>query len=784
MTNIYHIWYNRKNVLEGIMAEEKVNNEELEKILDKLNKDINQNSTDNEVADNPQPENTDIESDELKNKHSRVGVSLQEKNITLPNGEVVETISQNVEIENKQTEEKFEDQNVSVFENPKGDSTLLLISQENKTLATVEENKENKICLKLSVEYIENILNSGNYTDAQKEQIKNIFGNKIENGFYQLSPAEGSNGKVSLSKDLNLDTIEFQATDGKTYGVKFTALGMQLKYADGSDSIVLTNPLKLREKGKTEGERPYDISISSAYFEKADNSKIIVSNELKGEVLDNILVCALRSRTRARKVQEMKINDRIKLVSVPVGDKNSVISHLDLKIEDGKPSIYVQIKKTDSRSSNKPRFYEINSAAIVQNESGEQYLSLNLENGAYDPNVHIPIKSLTARKNVEALMNGILANEFKKGVHHAEEVNKSTPIKIKNKSKRETVLTFGNNENSVPVYHVSTNQLHEISGEDVASLIRSIDQTNLDDTDGDGDGQSPFVSPILQPETPSESEEEPKQVPEEGENEEDENKEGENKEKQKDEPAAEKKPEENKKPDAPAKNKKKGSVSKFFGSNYTLGLAIILVMVSTLVPFVAPIAAILLGGFCFQQADGFKMLGDISSAIKIFNFGLSKEEKLEKSRNKQLDKEQKASIKKNLKKSKKDEKKYESLSKKISKEKNKKKKEKYQKQLNTLIEHSNFLKSRQYAEEKKKETEEKKSANDKEEKKENNNLSNRKDKKKKEKQKKDKDKKSEKGLESYSLTEDPASKETPSPSQTDKNSSSVEHTAGDGGKDL
>lgn len=449
-------------------------------------------NTEEIIEETQQPTQTEeITQDTLKRKGGTASVSQYQRNLTVGGKDFV-TISQDVEITNPNSpKRKFESQQISIFEdknilttisqrhNDSGASNVVAYLQKTGT-----EKGKAKLEFCLGADYINNIINNNDYSN--KQNLIDILGEKDENGFYHLEATD-----AHISEDLNLDTLNFKTKDNETYGIMFSALGMQLKYANGA---IITKPLNLKENGKEakEGEDyPFDLSMSSVCFEKDKPENLVISTAISQEVLDNMQVSALRSRSRTNreKRQTLYISDETRLEYVPLGIKQGEIGYeqLDFKIENGQTFVYMQRSVEGQKRSKKPCFLKVDGASFVKStETGKEYLSLSLVRGTENSNVYVPIDKIT-KENREYLANDLLKASFEKSAKSSGDAIENTEIAGR------------------PVYHKNVDQNHIVSGYNVASLVRHpeqkvaeeskaaeeskiVDTPPADDNAGDDDG--------------------------------------------------------------------------------------------------------------------------------------------------------------------------------------------------------------------------------------------------------------------------------------------------------
>lgn len=447
-------------------------------------------NTEEIIEETQQPTQTEeITQDTLKRKGGTASVSQYRRTLIVGGKEFV-TISQDVEITNPNSQKrKFESQQISIFEDK---NILTTISQRHNDSGasnvvaylqkTEAEKGKTKLEFCLDADYINNIINNSDYSN--KQNLIDILGEKDKNGFYHLEATD-----AHISKDLNLDTLNFKTKDNETYGIMFSALGMQLKYANGA---IITKPLNLKENGKEakEGEDyPFDLSMSSICFEKDKPENLVISTEISQEVLDNMQVSALRSRskTNREKRQTLYISDETRLEYVPLGVKQGEIGYeqLDFKIENGQTFVYMQRSVEGQNRSKKPCFLKVDGASfVISTETGEKFLSLALVRGTENSNVYVPIDEKITKENLEYLANDLLKASFEKSAKSSGDVIENIEIAGR------------------PVYHKNVDQNHIISGYNVASLVRHTEQkvkenpveevasTNptTDDNAGDDDG--------------------------------------------------------------------------------------------------------------------------------------------------------------------------------------------------------------------------------------------------------------------------------------------------------
>ena len=421
-------------------------------------------NTEEIIEETQQPTQTEeITQDTLKRKGGTASVSQYQRTLIIGGKEFV-TISQDVEITNPNSpKRKFESQQISIFEdknilttisqrhNDSGASNVVAYLQKTGT----EKGKTNlEFCL--SADYIENIISDSDYSN--KQNLIDILGEKDENGFYHLEATD-----AHISKDLNLDTLNFKTKDNETYGIMFSALGMQLKYANGA---IITKPLNLKENGKEakEGEDyPFDLSMSSVCFEQDKPENLVISTEITQEVLDNMQVSALRSRSRTNreKRQTLYISDETRLEYIPLGIKQGEIGYeqLDFKVENGQTFVYMQRSVEGQNRSKKPCFLKVDGASFVKStETGKEYLSLSLVRGTENSNVYVPIVEKITKENLEYLANDLLKASFEKSAKSSGDAIENTEIAGR------------------PVYHKNVDQNHIVSGYNVASLVRHTEQ--------------------------------------------------------------------------------------------------------------------------------------------------------------------------------------------------------------------------------------------------------------------------------------------------------------------
>ncbi len=617
--------------------------------LDDANKSTqeeeNFSNEDSANADNSTQEK--ITKDTLNRKSGTASVAQFIDKLSV-DGRDIDYIGQNVDIVNPSTKEKFESQRVSVFDGNNSD-ILTAITQRSKyngndevvafLKQTGKEGNDAKMEFCINAEYFNSVIQNSDYED--KGSLLNNLGEIDKNGFYHLEAIS-----ADISKDINIDSLKFKTTDGKSYGVMFSALGMQINFANAA---VIKNPLKLKESGKgiKEGESyPFDIAISSAFFEKGSPSNIVLNtNEMADEVLDNLQVSALRSKSmhNPKDITTMQIDEHTKLVSVPLGetDNNIGFSQLDFRIDESTNDRYVylqrrQVTQIGDNRAQKPVFLKIQGASFVKEDGvdGKEFLELNLVRGNEKSTVHIPLSVIEAKENIAKIAGDFLSEDFKHTKDLVESgIQKAQRAKDKNR-KKYSISGF-------PVYTVGTGTIHVVAGQNVAGFVRKTEQEaenteNPEEPVNPGNPENP-----KQPEEPKEEKkEEEKNIPAETE----------------EQPTQTTQEEQSaQQTEKPKKKSWTGFLNKLMGGDTFLGISIAVTSFSCLFPPLAILSGIMLLGFGAAKSGFIDMFEGFSfRKAKLSKDDLLKEidkqkeremRKADRQKNKSINKEDKKYLK-------------------------------------------------------------------------------------------------------------------------------------------
>ena len=464
--------------------------EEIKKFINDLTSEVvTVTETKNEIAH----EIEEVSDFDLDLKQSSAAILQEETSLSLPEAGDVSAISQNIDIQQrvvvtdtsgkpvlengkpKTKLVKYEPQHFSVFNN---ENVVFSVTQRSQGVNTAPNqvayvtraNEYSTPVAHLSVEYIDNLINSSD--SPNKEEILAQFAAKKVGDFYVVDV-----DVASLDSEFN-GNIQIKLTDKTSYSIKFGAFGAHL----GINGEHISNEGFPKEIGK-EGRFPLDIAVSSYYLTMVDNKHFTLGKNLlqeqsktlspedlfKNSAWSNFIVATLRSRQTESPDKSFGItlqNPKMECVSVCLPHKNGQEvenQHVEFRVVEnskGKPvcQAYLHLKRdsvTGHSGYLKPKFYTIDSCAIVRDDENNYFLQMNAVDGKFSQKVHIPIDKDLTLHGIKIIMN-LDENLFKNSEVIAVRDNIS-PIK-------------GEKYNNLPVYNVDPSYKSTIIDTKVARL--------------------------------------------------------------------------------------------------------------------------------------------------------------------------------------------------------------------------------------------------------------------------------------------------------------------------
>lgn len=464
--------------------------EEIKKFINDLTSEVvTVTETKNEIAH----EIEEVSDFDLDLKQSSAAILQEETTLSLPEAGDVSAISQNIDIQQrvvvtdtsgkpvlengkpKTNLVKYEPQHFSVFNNK---NVIFSVTQRSQGVNTAPSqvayvtraNEYSTPVAHLSVEYIDNLINSSD--SPNKEEILAQFAAKKVGDFYVVDV-----DVASLDSEFN-GNIQIKLTDKTSYSIKFGAFGAHL----GVNGEHISNEGFPKEIGK-EGRFPLDIAVSSYYMTMVDNKHFTLGKNLlqeqsktlspedlfKNSAWSNFIVATLRSQQIQYPDKSFGItlqNPKMECVSVCLPHKNGQEvenQHVEFRVVEnskGKPvcQAYLHLKRdsvTGHSGYLKPKFYTIDSCAIVRDDENNYFLQMNAVDGKFSQKVHIPIDKDLTLDGIKAIMH-LDENLFKNSEVIAVRDNIS-PIK-------------GEKYNNLPVYNVDPSYKSTIIDTKVARL--------------------------------------------------------------------------------------------------------------------------------------------------------------------------------------------------------------------------------------------------------------------------------------------------------------------------